>query len=148
MGRGTVWAGALLVSMCASQAPAQERTAQWLYEAGCKHKQAARYDFAEAALSAAVRENPDHVDARWALGWVLAEEGKKAEAAEQFRIILRRQPGTVRAIESASALERMGESPYYPRPDLAGVAPSAMEVRGHKRIERAANHDCKISRSI
>ena len=110
------------------------------YEQGLRLKrEIGDYDRATEAFNRALRFNPDYLDAHWALAWVYAEKGLKADAAEHFRQILRLIPGTVQSQEAAAGLQRMGESPFPARPDLAGAEIKALTVRSHQVVTGAAN---------
>jgi len=63
---------------------------------------------AAKALEAALAQDPDHLEAHWILAWVRIELGDKAGAAAAFRRVIELSPGTERAKEAESALERLG----------------------------------------
>jgi hypothetical protein len=110
-----------------------------LYAAALKDKHNGLYDRAARELTQALTLQPDHIGAAWTLGWIYAEKGDKAEAAAQFRRILRWVPGTTMAFEADAALARMGQSAFPVRADLSGIPPTAMAVAAQRVIEHASN---------
>jgi hypothetical protein len=140
MRRAWLVGGLVLLAVVAGAGLGSTQTeAEAHFKAGWNAKMAARYDLAITELTRCLEIKPDSINAAWVLGWVYAERGNKAEAAAQFRRILRWVPGTAKAFEACAAIERMGQSPYPPRADLSGVAPTAVAVRSVNLIDHAAD---------
>jgi tetratricopeptide (TPR) repeat protein len=79
-----------------------------LCQRGLELKRAGRYGEAAEALRAAIEADAEHVDAHWALAWVLIELNDPEGAAEAFRKVIELAPESERADEAQGALERLG----------------------------------------
>ncbi len=95
---------------CAEEAAGLSQRALALKHAGQPEASAAVY-------RRAIGLDPSYADAHWGLAWVLAGQGRKAEAAEEFRQVLALVKGGSRAREAAAALARLG----FPPPEAARV---------------------------
>jgi tetratricopeptide (TPR) repeat protein len=81
--------------------------AQQHYAEGLRLKQAGRWQEAATHLRAAIEADPNHVDAHWALAWVLIELKDPKQAAGEFRKVIELAPGSERAAEAEKALGRL-----------------------------------------
>ncbi len=79
------------------------------YREGLRLKEARRWQEAATELRAAVAADPKHVEAHWALGWVLIEMNDREAAASAFRKVIELAPGSDYAGEAQRALERLAQ---------------------------------------
>lgn len=79
------------------------------YQEGLRLKGARKWREAAAELRAATVADPQHVEAHWALGWVLVELDDRDGAASAFRKVIELAPGSDHAGEAQRALERLGQ---------------------------------------
>ncbi len=86
---------------------APEPTAAEHYEQGMELKAAGRMAEAAEKLRAAIEADPTHVEAHWALAWVLIETGDRQAAAAELRKVIELAPGSDRAAGSQRALDRL-----------------------------------------
>jgi len=84
------------------------REAQQHYEQGLRLKRAGRHAEAAEHLGAATQADPQHVEAHWALAWVLIELNNRDGAAQAFRKVIELAPETEKAEEARKALARLG----------------------------------------
>lgn len=83
------------------------QSAQQHYAEGLRLKQVGRWQEAAAHLRAAIEADPAHVEAHWALAWVLIELKDPKQAAGEFRKVIELAPGSERAAEAEKALGRL-----------------------------------------
>ncbi len=86
---------------------ANTEAAQQHYTEGLRLKQARRWQEAATRLRAAVEADPTHVEAHWALAWVLIELKEVKQAAAEFRKVIELAPGSDKAAEAEKALRRL-----------------------------------------
>jgi len=83
----------------AGASPAQVKQARAAKAAG---------DYAKA-LQLLASASPQDTDAQWLKAWILAEQGKKAEATAAFNAFLATaKPNDARVAEAKAALKRLG----------------------------------------
>ena len=76
-------------------------------QAALAEKRVGRLKDAEKRLLRLLRLDPGNVEAHRALGWTLADQGRKAEAAEQFRKVIEFTQDAAVKDEAGKALERL-----------------------------------------
>ena len=91
-------------SLCFAVPPPE---AQKLYDTGLADKKSGDLNGAAEKLLKAVELDRDYLDAHWALAWVYATHGEKAQAIRHFREVLRLAPETDQCRAARAALERM-----------------------------------------
>ena len=74
-------------------------------------KHAGQPEASAAVYHRAIGLDPTFADAHWGLAWVRASQGRKAEAAAEFRQVLALVKGGAMAQEAAAALARLGLPP-------------------------------------
>ncbi len=82
-------------------------------KAGMKAKGAGKMEEAAAKFNEALQIDPNSEDANWGLAWVLAMQGKKAEAIKYYERVLALHPGDANAC--TSILVTKGASKTNPR---------------------------------
>jgi len=93
----------------AEPASANTEAAQQHHAEGLRLKQARQWQEAAAELRAAVEADPNHVEAHWALAWVLIELKEPQQAAGEFRKVIELSPGSGKAAEAEKALARLDQ---------------------------------------
>ena len=68
-----------------------------------------RYPEAAEEALAAIKADPNHVDAHWILAWVLVELKDNDGAATEFRKVIELAPGSKEAEQAEKALQRLGK---------------------------------------
>ncbi len=84
-----------------------EAAVRALVAEGMRRKSCGHYSAAVAIFRDAVQAASDCVSAHWALAWTLAESGRRAEAIEHFRAVIRLAPEGARADEARAAIQRL-----------------------------------------
>ena len=78
------------------------------YQRGLELKRAGNLTSAADELRAAIAADPKHVEAHYALGWVLLDQKDKTGAAAEFRKVIELAPDSGEAKEAQKALDRVG----------------------------------------
>lgn len=95
------------------------------YQAGMSLKQEKKLAEAAHEFGQAIADDPDHLDAHWALAWTYASLEQNQMAVSEFEQVKRlAPPGSQKAKEAQEAMERLGGEPAQPE---MGPAPEAME---------------------
>jgi hypothetical protein len=95
------------------------------YQAGMAAKKANKLDEAAKELEQAVQNNPDHLDAHWALAWTYSSLDDKSKARREFTEVLRLAPAdSDKHKEAQKALTRLSAEAAAPS------APEGMEEFG------------------
>ncbi len=71
-------------------------------------KRQGKYDEAAALYKAVLDKDANNVSAHWGLAWILAEQGKKQEAIEHFRKVVKLSKKRAWVREAKAALKRLG----------------------------------------
>jgi hypothetical protein len=103
----TIWGCQFDVVAPTDAEASPQATAAEHYERGIQLKAAGRMAEAAEELRAAIQADPAHVEAHFALAWVLIETGDRQAAAAEFRKVIELAPDSERAAESQKALERL-----------------------------------------
>lgn len=91
-----------------SAKPKNPAEAQRHYQAGISLKKAKKSAQAAAELEQAVQDDPDHLDAHWALAWTYAELGRNQQGVTEFQEVVRlAPPGSAKAKEAQQAIGRL-----------------------------------------
>ncbi len=105
----SIWGFQFDVLAPADAEASPQPTAAERYERGIQLKAAGRMAEAAQELRAAIQADPAHVEAHFALAWVLIETGDRQAAAAEFRKVIELAPDSQRAAESQRALGRLAQ---------------------------------------
>lgn len=106
-------------------------------EAALVAKRAGQYDVAERQFKQALALDPKLIEARWALAWIYAEQGRKELSAEQFRLVIATVPGTSKADEAVKGLERLGQPLTAPPVKVNPLAPPPVDTATYNASDDA-----------
>jgi hypothetical protein len=109
------------------------------YQAGMSLKNEQKLPQAATEFRQAIANDPDHLDAHWALAWTHSALEQGDQAVSEFRQVLRlAPPDSPKATEAKQAIERLGgEATPAPAPEAPGMTGTAEMPEGMDEMGEA-----------